>query len=166
MTNDDIYNSFTNFNIFYKKETIDDVQRIPFVKNAYLEYTKARDIYIDGSTDINLYDYIDGSDNIIYNIADETIASIDDDGTIKPLRSGSTTIHITSFYDGYDNDINLTVDLSSVIYTITYNLNGGIAVNPTTYTFDSDTFTLEQPIKEGYTFKYWCNDKLLKNEIS
>lgn len=118
LTNDNIYNSFTNFNKFYKKEIINNIKRIPFVKNAYLEYSDAHDIFIDGNDTINLYDYIDGSDSISYTVTDDTIASIDEDGTIIPLRNGSTTIHITSYYDGYDNDINLVVKLNKA-YTIT-----------------------------------------------
>lgn len=41
-------------------------------------------------------------------------------------------------------------------YTITYNLNGGTASNnPTTYTSDTGTFTLENPVRTGYTFIGW-----------
>ena len=39
-------------------------------------------------------------------------------------------------------------------YTITYNLNGGVANNPSSYNEDS-SFTLNIPKKEGYTFTSW-----------
>ena len=149
-------------------KTINNIKRIPFLKSAYLKYTDAHDIVIDGSKRINLYDYIDGSDNIVYNVLDKTIASVGDDGIITPLKNGTTTIHITSYYDGYDDDIKLTVNLSNTNYTITYNLNGGIVDNPTTYTVNSNTFTLKKPTKSGYTFVGWTgsNGNTLQLEVT
>ena len=41
------------------------------------------------------------------------------------------------------------------IYTITYNLDGGVASNPSFYTEESNTFTLNTPIKTGYDFIGW-----------
>lgn len=155
LTQDNIYNSFTDFSTFYKKETINGIKRIPFLKNADIEYTEVPDILINGKKDVNLYDYIDGSDNIVYSIDDDNIASIDEFGIISPKKSGTTNIHITSYYDGYDKNIMLTVNLSNEVYTITYNLNGGEVSNPTSYTANSDTFTLSNPTKEGYIFDGW-----------
>ena len=40
-------------------------------------------------------------------------------------------------------------------YTITYDLDGGTATNPTTYTVETETITLTNPTKEGYTFEGW-----------
>ena len=42
-------------------------------------------------------------------------------------------------------------------YVLTYNLDGGIVtpVNPTGYNSASETFTLNEPTKEGYTFIGW-----------
>lgn len=155
LTDKSIYNSFTDFHTFYKMETVNNIKRIPFLKNAYIEYSSANDILIDEDKEVNLYDYINGSDNITYSILDNSIASIDDNGNITPLKNGVTTIHITSYYDGYDNNINLTVNLPEEAYTITYNLNGGTVENPTTYTASSDTFSLNRPTKEGYIFTGW-----------
>ena len=41
-----------------------------------------------------------------------------------------------------------------ISYKITYNLNGGIATNKTTYTIE-DTITLNNPTRTGYTFTGW-----------
>ena len=40
-------------------------------------------------------------------------------------------------------------------YTITYDLDGGTASNPTSYYVDTNTFTLNNPTKSGYTFIGW-----------
>lgn len=40
-------------------------------------------------------------------------------------------------------------------YSITYELDGGVADNPNSYTLFTDTFTLNDPMKEGYKFLGW-----------
>ena len=40
-------------------------------------------------------------------------------------------------------------------YTISYNLNGGSANNKSSYNIETDTFTLSNPTKNGYTFTGW-----------
>ena len=46
-------------------------------------------------------------------------------------------------------------------YTISYNLDGGnVSGNPTTYTVESSTITLNNPTKEGYTFTGWSGTGL------
>lgn len=46
-------------------------------------------------------------------------------------------------------------------YTISYNLDGGnVSGNPTTYTVESSTITINNPTKEGYTFTGWSGTDL------
>lgn len=40
-------------------------------------------------------------------------------------------------------------------YTISYNLNGGTAENPTSYTYESEEITLNNPTREDYEFVGW-----------
>ena len=51
-------------------------------------------------------------------------------------------------------------------YNITYNLNGGTVAtsNPTTYNEETETFTLNNPTKVGYTFKGWSGTGLTGDE--
>lgn len=47
--------------------------------------------------------------------------------------------------------------LYSVPYSIIYNLNGGTlsSTNPSTYTIETSEFSLNNPVREGYTFLGW-----------
>jgi len=51
-------------------------------------------------------------------------------------------------------------------YNVTYNLNGGTNAegNPASYQVDTETFTLENPTKEGYTFAGWFTDAKFKKK--
>ena len=53
-------------------------------------------------------------------------------------------------------------------YTITYFLNATNVQNdnPTAYTNNSDTITLKDPIREGYTFLGWFSDKELTQQVT
>ena len=53
-------------------------------------------------------------------------------------------------------DSTITAIWEPIEYDITYNLgNGGTTTNPLTYTFETDTFTLSEPERPGYTFLGW-----------
>ena len=54
------------------------------------------------------------------------------------------------------NDTTCTVTYKENEYSIEYNLNGGrVTSNPDSYTVNSDTITLKNPTKTGYTFTGW-----------
>jgi uncharacterized repeat protein (TIGR02543 family) len=52
--------------------------------------------------------------------------------------------------------------MENMVYTITYDLDGGsvATANPTTYTIETPTFTLNNPTKTGYTFDGWTGTDL------
>lgn len=53
-------------------------------------------------------------------------------------------------------NLNLYAQWDVVNYSISYNLNGGIATNnPTNYTIETNSFTLNNPTRTGYTFTGW-----------
>ncbi|MDR2822279.1 MAG: InlB B-repeat-containing protein, partial [Acholeplasmatales bacterium] len=53
-------------------------------------------------------------------------------------------------------------------YNINYYLDGGVnnVLNPYTFNILSDTFTLEDPSKDGYSFVGWFNDQLFESEFT
>lgn len=69
-----------------------------------------------------------------------------------------------------DNDVTITGkwEKKPVQYSISYNLGGGaLAVgesNPTAYTVETDSFTLKEPTRQGYTFAGWTGTDLTNAE--
>lgn len=58
-------------------------------------------------------------------------------------------------------DIILTAKFSNPkTYNISYDLDGGTATNPATYTVESEAITLINPVKTGYTFTGWSGTDL------
>lgn len=60
-------------------------------------------------------------------------------------------------------DMEFTAQWTPITYTIQYDLNGGQVEgdgNPTTYTIESETFTLTNPTKDYYTFAGWTGIEL------
>ncbi|MBP5366712.1 MAG: BspA family leucine-rich repeat surface protein [Bacteroidales bacterium] len=87
---------------------------------------------------------------------------------VAPLNNG-TNIPTKTYYDfaGWGENIpttmpsgnkKFTAKYTPTVYTITYDLNGGAlsgSLNPTSYTYESETFTLNNPNRSGYTFTGW-----------
>ena len=63
---------------------------------------------------------------------------------------------VTTFKLG-DEDTTITPIVKPIVYTITYELDGGSVsgTNPTTYTIEDDDITLINAEKAGYTFEGW-----------
>lgn len=103
-------------------------------------------------------------DDVVINYSlTNPIASIDEEGNLKALETG--TVIIEASVDRRDS---ISAKLVIVIvdnktFTITYDVNGGIPFeqNKVTYNKD-DVVILPTPVKEGYKFLGWYeNDKLI-----
>ena len=84
-------------------------------------------------------------------------------------------------FNGYENQNGVAVSSDTIVtgpmtvrpmytaitYNITYDYNGGYAVNPDTYTVEN-TITLNNPTKKGYTFAGWTgsNGDTLQTEVT
>ena len=112
------------------------------------------------STSWGTLNYLDGSGSNVLTFS----------GTIPENASSSLTV--TGLNINVNNNItvkdlagnnftwsgNNTLDRSlesSYAWPISYNLDGGTASNPATYTWETATFTLTNPTREGYTFDGW-----------
>ena len=95
-----------------------------------------------------------------------------DNNTVAPISPSVMTGY--QAFDGWYNgntkytfgsslsqDITLTAKYKNPLtYNITYNLGGGTATNPTSYTVESDAITLKNPVRIGYTFIGWSGTGL------
>lgn len=61
-----------------------------------------------------------------------------------------------------EGNVTVSATLRAIVYTITYNLNGGEVetANKTSYTVEDESFTLVNPTKEGYLFAGWTGTGL------
>ena len=71
--------------------------------------------------------------------------------------NGNTEQSSVSIAKGSMGNKSYTANWTPIKYNIKYELDGGVlsAANPTEYTVETETFTLNNPTKEGYTFKGW-----------
>ena len=110
------------------------------------------------------YVNVDGAANenpASYNVETETITLKD------PAKAGYTfegwymdgefTDEITEIPQGSTGNITLYAKWELESYTITYELDGGINApeNPASYNVETETITLKDPAKPGYTFEGW-----------
>ena len=126
------YNNWTNFYNNWKIETIDSISRIPILKDVDMEYTTISNIEVEPNTTVSMKDYL-SSDNlarmVASDVSDNTVVSINnktDDKTgqnydveISTLKTGETTIHFVSNYDGYENTIALTSGVPITDFSVT-----------------------------------------------
>ena len=71
-------------------------------------------------------------------------------------NSGTGTNYAAGANYTANANVTLYAKWTAVNYTIGYTLNGGtVSTNPTGYTIETNTITLNNPTKDGYTFKGW-----------
>ena len=66
------------------------------------------------------------------------------------------------------DDIDLTAKYELNTYSIKYDYDGGLGTNPVKYNVESKSFTLKNPVKDGYTFAGWTgsNGKALQTRVT
>ena len=116
------------------------------------------------------YEYVENKYTVTWQNWDGTILETDTDVPYgsTPSYDGSTPSRKDSLYTyeftgwspnivSVTNNITYTAQFNSsaITYTISYDLDGGIGDNPTSYSVNSGNITLSQPSKNGYEFIGW-----------
>ena len=135
--------------------------------------------------------YLDSESNIFYskNLSTDVIFNLTNDLTLF-AKWNTITYNITYIYNGgyANNPANYNIETETftlnnptkkgynftgwtgdetgsnyeiIYYTIDYNYNNGIAENPSVYTIETDTITLNNPEKIAYTFTGWTGYNIL-----
>ena len=106
-----------------------------------------------------------------YNVDTETItlkAPTKDKYDFKGwYKDGEFTDEITEITQGTTGNITLYAKWELESYTITYvNVDGATNENPESYNVETETITLKDPAKPGYTFAGWYKDGEFTDKIT
>ncbi len=131
---------------------------VKLVKETFTVTWKDADVTLDTDTNVA---YGTNTLSLAPQVADKadegytyTFAgwSVENDGTVDKIPT-AVTENVT-YYAVFDKE--------PIVYKITYDLDGGSlegTTNPEEYTIE-DTFTLNNPVKPGYTFLGWTGTEL------
>ena len=103
-------------------------------------------------------------DDTVITLGEDTEYFINDDETYQSVTYKIDDEEYTSAtYTMPSKNVTIDQYYYLIRYTITYDLDGGTlsTSNPTIYTENTETFTLNNPTKEGYTFRGWNSGKNL-----
>lgn len=135
--------AFTNFNANFQptRPTLDAGETQQFTFNI-----------VKGRGDVVV-------ENPVWSVADESVATVDQNGLVTAVAGGETVVTFTYTVEGNEHSREATVTvIPPVVYTVTIDANEG-TINPevaTTEVLEGETFTLpiqytSQLAKEGYT---------------
>lgn len=165
LLNDNQYENWEDFDKYWTIKTVDNIKRYPMLKIANAEYTKIDGINIKQELNrkYNIYNYISPSVSIkdaIFKSNDESIVKIDEDGRIIPISSGTTTIHVESFYDGYIKDVPITIEYKPH-YIIKFNKNSDASGEMEDVEVDiTDDYIVENKFdRKYYDFTGWSTSQ-------
>jgi len=139
-------------------------------KNVVINHDNHGNKEFDANYNINVY-------SIGYNLNggtanNPTTYTVEDNITLNnPTRAGytfdgwtgtglSTKTFNVNIVPGSIDNRSYTAYWNINTYTITYELNGGYAINKGTYTVEDDTFKLQNPTRDGYLFAGWTGTDL------
>ena len=162
-TNKNKYIYWDKFDTYWKIENINNILRIPLLKNLNLNYTQ-----IDNNIDLSINDFLTLSEIVLPSFSTNRITVNDNDFinidytyengyypneiNIYPLKTGKTSINIVSDYDGYDSYINLRIYKPNPV--ITYH-NEEQQMNQQANNFENTVLNNNIFTKEGYVFDCW-----------
>lgn len=142
----------------YKNLTATDGATVTFTATWKKEAPKTANLQTTGDVGIKATSH---PDKAVVNIGSNVqVSAVLNTGYVfKGWYNGNIKVSddLSFVYTMPNKDTVLTAKTTPINYTISYNLNGGaVAVsNPTGYNIETPTFTLNNPVKIGYTFVGW-----------
>ena len=99
-----------------------------------------------------------------FESGNENIATVTDEGLVTGIAKGSTTITITGNTSGATKTVNVTVNANN--YRVTFETNGGSAVDPQDVEENTAINPLPTTEKENYIFDAWYSDETLTTKVT
>ena len=112
---------------------------------------------LNGGSATNPSSYTIESNNFTLNNPSRSYYDFSGWGGTGLSGTGNKTVTITK---GSTGARSYTAYWTPTNYSISYNLNGGSATNPTTYNIETNTFTLNNPTRANYNFVGWSGTGL------
>nr|WIF89110.1 InlB B-repeat-containing protein [Acholeplasma laidlawii] len=108
------------------------------------------------------------SDTIVYNQSIMEYVPFREGYTLDRWYSDSSLTTAYIFTSMPSSNITLYAKWNIITYGIDYELDGGDnhVSNPSSYTVETNTITLSEPSKEGYTFSGWYSDSSYVNKVT
>ena len=154
------YTDWVDFEDTWKYNSYQNIPRLPSPSFVDYEYTVVDEITIGMDKGGNLLDYIspkiDAAKNITVSNVDSKYLTVDAGLNMKGVKTGKTTIHITSDYDGFEKDININI-VAKANPVITFNSNDGknLSEKQTVKSGESFILNANKFVREGYILKEW-----------
>ena len=133
--------------------TVEDLSADQTVVAGFTPITYNLTYTLNGGTATNPATYT--IETTTFTLNNPTKAGYDFAGwKLNGVGDAMMTVTITQGSTGH---LAYTATWTPTVYNIVYTMDGGTATpdNPTTYTIETETFTLNNPTKTGHTFKGW-----------
>ncbi len=148
-----LYSSWDSFSSYWVLQTVDNINRVPRLKNMSFDYINSTDYAIDlgMSKSIELDDVISSSYDLKYDVLDSDIVSIKD-GVITRNKEGITYLVVSSKYEKLFIPI-----VDGLKYTVSFDSNGGTGTIDDIQLSYGDVITIPSNMfkREGYVFVEW-----------
>ena len=126
--------------------------------NFIIQVGETNQIEVSNESDIEQYTFVSN---------DENIATVDTDGTITAVSTGTTTISMVGSKSGLSKTINVKVQAEVTDYVVSFDSQGGSPVNDMIVPKNTTLGTLpETPTYEGYDFGGWYTNTNYSTEVT
>lgn len=135
---------------------------VKFTKSLQGDFSVKQNLIVGETTAVTYRLASDSTDSIVtFSSSDENILSVDAEGNVcaKSLGQAQIVVRVTYPLDTNQyREYTLNIEVVKPVYSIEYNLDGGLCDDlPTEYT-EGMELVLPVPVKEGYTFIGWYMD--------
>lgn len=160
LVNSSAYSGWSDFSSKWKLNTYNGVSRLPSPFTITYPYTEVDEIIIGMDKGGNLLDFIspniEAAHNIVVSNIDEDYLTIDAGFNMKGVKTGKTKIKLTSYYDGFDKEIDVTI-VTKANPVITFNSNDGKNLSEKQTVNLNKQFNLNANkfVREGYALVEW-----------